>query len=199
MRRLTEALALALMLGGSAGPADALLVDLTDDQVEQAIAQGRETYQRYRHSRQALDDLDPEYVVTGDHDGRALLFTEFGSIVLETRRYLAIGRRFTPNDLTPIIAPLRGRIEFIVVTSGDTREFLRESKISLVDAKTRHEPKIWHVNRGVAKPGAPNEFVASGRYSFDARDIDTSRPVLLVVQRADGRELRFEFDLARLR
>ena len=43
--------------------AAALLIDLTDDQVEQAIAQGRETYERFRKERRPIDDLDPEYVI----------------------------------------------------------------------------------------------------------------------------------------
>lgn len=182
-----------------ATPAHTLLVDLTPEQIEQAIAYGRETYEKYRQARYPIDDLDAEYIVDRGPEGRALLFTEFGSIALETRRYLAIGRRFTPADLTPILAPLRGRIEFIVVAYGSTRDFLRESRVALIDRKGRQEPKSWHINRGLPRPEAPGGFLASGRYMFEARDIDTATPAVLVVQTPEGREFRFEFDLARLR
>lgn len=203
MKRLVPTLAIAALLSLAAGPgttrADAVLIDLTDQQVEAAIAHGRETYERYREERRPIDDLDPEYIVDRGDGGRALLFTEYASIVLETRRYLAIGRRFTRDDLIPTLAPLRGRVEFIIVAYGDHRDFLRESKVTLSDPKTRHEPRIWHVNRGLPKTGAPAPFIASGRYSFDARDIDTSAPAVLLMETPEGRAFRFEFDLRTLR
>lgn len=203
MTRLGRILTITALLSLAAGPgttrADAVLIDLTDDQVEAAIAQGRETYERYRKERRPIDDLDPEYVIDRGDGGRALLFTEYASIVLETRRYLAIGRRFSREDLIPTLAPLRGRVEFIIVAYGDSRDFLRESKVTLTDAKTRHDPKIWHVNRGLPKTGAPAPYIASGRYSFDARDIDTTTPAVLLLETAEGRAFRFEFDLRALR
>lgn len=199
MRRIAATLGMTVALALGAGRADALLVDLTEDQMEQAIAHGRETYERYRVERRPVDDLDPDYVVDRSPGGRLLVFTEFGSIALETRRYLAIGRRFSPQDLTPILAPLRGRIEIIVVAYGESRDFMRDSKVVLVDPRSRHTPKIWHVNPGLPKPNGPAPFVASGRYSFDARDIDTSAPAVVVLETADGREFRFELDLGRMR
>lgn len=199
MRRIIAALVTALVVGTAAVPSVALLVELDDRQVQEAIAHGRETYERYRKERRAIDDLDPEYVVAASDGSRALLFTEFASIALDVRRYLAIGRRFAPADLLPAVAHLRGRIEIIIVAFGSSRDFLRESKVRLIDAKTRHEPKIWHLNHGLPREGAAGEFIASGRYSFDARDIDTSKPAAIVLETPEGRAFRFEFDLARLR
>lgn len=203
MKRLARTITLTALMSLATVPAttraDAVLIHLTDEQVDQAIAQGRETYERYRKERRPIDDLDPEYVIDRGDGGRALLFTEYASIVLETRRYLAIGRRFTRDDLVPTIALLRGRVEFIIVAYGDSRDFLRESKVTLNDGKTRHDPKIWHVNRALPKEGAPAPFIASGRYSFDARDIDTSVPAVLLMETPEGRAFRFEFDLRALR
>jgi hypothetical protein len=196
----TRALALAMAVAFVATPAQALLVEMTEAEIELAIAHGKTTFEKYRKDGRPIDDLDPEYVVDlGENAGRALLFTEFGSLALETRRYLAIGRPFRPADVTAVLAPLRGRIEFFVVAVGQSRDFLENYKVSLVDQRARHAPAGWNISRGVPKPGATGRFLASGRYTFAARDLARTAPATLVLEGPEGQALKFDFDLSRLR
>lgn len=193
------ALILALLAVLAAQPAQALLVNLTDEQIEQAIAQGKTTFEQYKKAGRPIDDLDPEYIVDlGDDVGRALVFTEFGTLVMETRRFLAISRPLPRPEVNRVLGATSGRIEFLVVALSANRDYLKNATVTVVQGETHLRPLEWSIARSAPKPDAPGRFLTSGRYIFDARALG-SVPTVLLVQGSDGQELRYEFDLSRLR
>jgi hypothetical protein len=196
MREL--AVVVFLVVAGTA-PTEALLASLGDAQVQEAITYGRQTYERLKAEGRPIDDLDPEYVVDlGADVGRAMLFTEFSAVALETRRWLAIGEA-TPPDLERVRTPLRDRVRISLIMIGSRRDFLRLSKVVLVQGDRAIDPAGWDVHRTTARPGTPPTHLGSGQYLFALKDIDVTRAVTLLVRGDDGRETRFEFDLPRLR
>lgn len=198
MTRLAAALLAVLVLQSQA--AEATWTDLTPEQIQEAIAHGKATYDRWRIEGRPIDNLDPEYVVDlGRDTGQAMLYTAFSTVALETRRWLAIGQQLKPDDVERTIAPIRGRLGFLVIVPGPNRDFLRHYTVRLVQGGTSHEPVAWDVFRGDLVPDRPGRWEAVGQYTFRVKGLDPAAPVTLVVRNAEGRETRFEFDLSRLR
>ncbi len=197
MRRLVGSAGLIVLM---AGPAQAVLTNLSSPKVEEAVARGTAAYQRLISKAEAPDEVDPRYVVDlGPNVGRAMLFTEFSSVELETRRWLAIKRDLKPEDLEGLLRPLRGKLKFSVTMVGGTQNFLRAFTARLRQGDTRQEPLSWDVFRGSLRPGSRTSFSASGTYLFAAKDLDLNAPVTLVLSDpAAAKEIRFEFDLSRL-
>lgn len=189
---------LAFVVG--VGSAHAIWVNLTPTQIEQAIAQGLASYERARETGRPIDDLDPEYVVDlAPEVGRALLFTEFSTLALEARRWRAIGQQLTAHDIRRILTPISGRIRISVVVIAPHRDPLRHRTVRLVQGSMAVEPVAWDVFRGVPLDETPGMYRASADYTFDARTLDPDAPAALLLRDDAGNELRFEFDLARLR
>lgn len=195
MKTLTLALVALLV----PAPAHAVLVDLTDTQVAEAVAHGTATYARLTAERRPIDDADPEYVVElPGSDGRAILFTEFSTIALETRRWLAIGQQLGPQGIERTLAPLRGRVQVSVFVAGPSRDFLQHWKVRLEQRGRAREPVTSDVYRGT-KTANEAGWIAPAQYTFSAKDLDRQAPATLVLTDGDGNELRFDFDLPRLR
>lgn len=185
---------------GTAVSADALLVMLTDAQVQEAIAHGKQTFEQWKKGGPPIDDLDPPYIVDlGKDVGRAGLYTEFSSVALETRRHLAIGREFPRDDIENLLARFRGKIELYVVVIVPDRDHLLTSTVRLADRRTEHRALTENVGRGLTMRGVTGRFVASGRYTFDARNLDATGPVTLVIVTPAGDRIRFTFDLSRIK
>lgn len=180
--------------------AGAAWIDLTPEQAQQAILHGKTTYERWRTEGRPIDNLDPEYVVEQGPDGpQAMLYTGFSTLALESRRWAAIGQQLRPEEIERILAPTRGRLAFLVIIRGSSRDFLRHYTVRLVQGETGHEPVAWDVFRGDPVPGSPGRFQAVGQYTFRVRDLNPSAPVALLVRNPEGQEIRFEFDLSALR
>lgn len=195
-----QAAALSAMVLLLSPPAGAVLTDLTPMQVEEAIEHGKKSYERMLAERRPIDDLEPEYVVDlGPETGKAMLFTEFSTVVLEARRWQAIGRPMTLADVADVIMPVRDRVIFSVVLEAPNRDYLLLATPSLVQRDQSVKPTGWDVHRGTPKPSDPKRFVVAGRYTFSAKGLDLESPVALVLRAQDGREVRFEFDLKRVR
>lgn len=192
---------IALVAMAAALPAEALLVELTDPQVEQAMAHGKATYERWKKGGQPpVDDLDPEYIVDlGKEIGRAAVYTEFATVALEMRRHLAIERPFKPEDAEAARALLRGKVEFHVILIVPDRDSLLRSTARLTDSRGEHRAVTENVGRGMSLRDRPGRFVVAGRYTFDARSLDVAAPVTLVIETPTKDTVRFPFDLTRLR
>jgi len=161
----------------TAGQVEAASINLTAGQVQEAIALGTATYQHLKSRAQPVDDLDPGYVVDlGPDIGRALLFTEFSAVELETRRWLAINRGFKPEDVEPVLQPLRGKLKFSVTLVGGQRDFLRAYTARLEQGHTRREPASWDIFRGSAMEGSRRRWVASGQYFLRRGTWTSARP-----------------------
>jgi hypothetical protein len=180
--------------------ADAILVGLTEDQVKEAVTHGVASYDVLRKEKKPADNLDPDYVVDlGPDAGQAYLFTEFSTLALETRRYLAIGEKMKDEAIARVMASAKGKLVFLVTVVGPKRDFLRHYKVTLVQGETMHKPAESDVHRGSKVEGAGDRHRAPGIYSFDAKALDPSSPATLVVSDGGERELKFSFDLSRLR
>lgn len=181
------------------GTAAAAGTNLTWEQVQEAIAQGQSAYEERKAKGQPVDDLEPEYVVDhGERGGRAMLYTEFSTVALETRRWLAIARDLKPEDLEQLLKPIRGRLRFSVTLVAPQRDSLRHYTARLVQRDRSLAPASWDVFRASPQPG-PRGFVAPAQYFFETKDLDLAAPVTLVLTNRSGEELRFEFVLGRLR
>lgn len=194
------AIGVFVVLMVSVGPAEAIWVDLTPPQLQAAIAHGRHTYEQWRGAGRPIDNLDPEYVVELKPEvGRAMLFTEFAKLALEARRWMAIDQQLTPQDVRRLLAPVRGRLLFSVTVVGSNRDFLRHYSVRLKQSGVQKEPARWKVFRGTRAPDLPSRFVAHAQYTFSLEGLSSTAPVSLVLRGPDGGELRFDFDLSRLR
>lgn len=183
-----------------AGPAEALWVELTPEQIQAATAHGKATYERWRAEGRAFDDMDPEYVVDLGRDvGRAIFFTEFSTLALETRRWLGIQQQLKAEDIERILAPIRGRLQVSVVLLGPSRDFLRHYTVRLLQSGRSLEPVNWDVFRGTRHGGAAERWVAPAQYTFSAKDLDLNAPVTLLLRDQGDQEIRFEVDLSRVR
>lgn len=188
-----------MLLALTPGTAGAAATNLTWDQVQEAVAHGRAAYEERKSQGLPIDDLEPGYVVDHGADvGRAMLFTEFSAVALETRRWLAIARDLKPEDIEQILKPLRGRLRFSVMLVGQQRDVLRHYTARLAQGGRTLAPASWEVFRASPQPG-PLGFVAPAQYLFETKDLDLAAPVTLVLANRAGEELRFEFDLGRLR
>ena len=184
----------------SVGPAEAIWAHLTPEQIREALAHGKATFEQWRTTGRPIDDMDPEYVVDrGPEIGRAILSTEFALLALEARRWTAIRRELGTADIEQILSPLRGRLLFSVTLVGPNRDFLRHYTVHLDQGDIRKEPTSWNVFRGSPTPDAPSRFTASVQYIFLLEGLSPTAPVVLVMRAPDGQELRFDFDLSRLR
>lgn len=184
----------------AAGPAGAAQSNLNWEQIQEATAHGKAAYEELKAKALPVDDLEGLYVREREPDiGRAALFTEFSTVALETRRWQAIARELKPEDIEVILAPLRGKLRFSVTLVGGRRDFLRHYAVRLLQGERRLEPASWDVFRGNPKPGAPGRYVASAQYFFAVKDLDLNGPVTLALTDQSGGEIRFDFDLARLR
>lgn len=180
--------------------AEAVWVELTPEQTQQALAHGKATFERWNAERKPIDDLDPEYVVDLGRDvGQAMLQTEFSTLALQTRRWEAIGQQLKPQDIEQLLGLARGRLRFLVILVGGNRDFLRNYTVRLLQGGVSREPAGWEIFRGEPLANTPGRYQASGQYSFRVKDIDPTAPVTLLVRDPGGQELRFDFDLSRLR
>lgn len=181
-------------------PAAALWVNLTPQQIDEALAHGKASYERARAEGRPIDDLDPEYVVDlGPEVGRAMLYTEFSTLALEARRWRAIGQPLTPDHVERVLSPIRGRIQISVTVIGPDRDFLRHHTVRLHQASTTHQPLSWDVFRGTPQSAAPRTYVTPGQYTFTTKDLDLGTTATLLLRDQAGHEIRAEFDFARLR
>lgn len=193
---VTFVLAAALVLPP---PASAVWPRLSEEQVQEALSLGTAAYERWLKEAGVIDDVDREYVVNlGPDTGTAILFTEFSTLTLEHRRWLAIGRKIEPKEIELIAERFRNQFKFSVTLVGESRDFLRQYRVQLVQSGVSREPLKAEAFRGV-RQGASNRWVALGEYTFSVEDLNLTGPVSLVCQNAGGKEIRFEFDLSRLR
>ena len=196
MRRSVALLAMALLAPAGA---EAVRSDLGPEDVGEALAHGKTVYERLRDQREAIDDVERGYLADlGPEVGRALLYTEFSTVALEARRFAAIARDPRPEDVEQMLGPLRGRLKFVVILVGSSRDFLRTYTARLVQGATTASPARWDVYRSTPAPGT-GRFQAPGEYVFHAKDVNLEAPVTLLLSDPQGREVRFDFDLSRLR
>jgi hypothetical protein len=200
LHRAMAGLGLLVTLAIPGRPAAAAWVNLTPRQIEEALAHGQATFEAWRAAGRAIDELDPEYVVDlGPDVGRALLFTEFSTLALEARRWKAIAKPLTPEDVERILLPIRGHLQFHVVVVGPARDYLRSHVVRLEQDGTTHGPLRWDVFHGEQVEGGRGRWVAPGYYTFATDGLRPDAPVTLVLRDQTGHEIRFTFDLARLR
>ncbi|MBI2528732.1 MAG: hypothetical protein HYV93_22455 [Candidatus Rokubacteria bacterium] len=193
---ITAVLAVALVLPH---PASAVWSGLNEQQVQEALSLATAAYERWRKEGGAIDDVDREYLVSlGPDTGSAILFTEFSTLTLEHRRWLAIGRKIEPKEIELIAERFRNQFKFSVTLVGESRDFLRQYQVRLLQSGVSREPLKAEVFRGV-RQGTSNRWVALGEYTFSVEKLDLAGALSLVCQTAGGKEIRFEFDLSRLR
>lgn len=189
---------LLLLLLAAPSAAAVVRTGLSPAEIQEAMAQGKARFAELKGTG-AIDDLEPEYVVDlGPQVGRAMLFTEFASIALETRRFLAIGRDLRSEDAAQVLGPLRGKLRFAVTMMGTQRDFLRTVTVRLVQGERAHRPVSWEVFR--SSPAAESgRWSAPAQYFFATQGLDLSGPAVLLMTDDSGKEVRFPFDLGRLR
>jgi len=180
-------------------PAWAIWSRLNEQQVEEALSLGTAAYERWLKEGGVIDEVDPEYRVNlGPDSGTAILFTEFSTLAREQRRWLAIGRKIDPKEIGLIAERFRNEIKFSITLVGESRDFLRLYRMQLVQSGVSRKPLKVDAFRGVRQE-APNRWVALGEYIFSVEDLNLTGTVSLICQNAAGKEIRFEFDLSRLR
>lgn len=193
---VTVVLAAALVLPS---PASAVWSRLSEEQVQVALSLGTAAYERWLKEGGVIDDVDREYVANlGPDTGTAILFTEFSTLTLEHRRWLAIGRKIEPKEIELITERFRNQFKFSVTLVGESRDFLRQYRVQLIQSGVSREPLKGEAFRGV-RQGASNRWVSLGEYTFSVEDLNLTGTVSLVCQIPGGKEIRFEFDLSRLR
>src|SRR3990172_4297243 len=112
-----KSLVVALLAAAVALPpsASAVWLRLNEEQAKTALSAAAAAYERWLKEGGVIDDVDPEYRGNlGPDTGSAILFTEFSTLTLEHRRWLAIGRKLDPTEIERIAERFQNQFKFSV-------------------------------------------------------------------------------------
>jgi hypothetical protein len=191
---VVPALAAVLMTGLLARPAQAIWVDLTPEQTEQALKIGGFQASMGNSAR----FMEKWSVNLGPGKGAALLMTEFLSVAFAAE---AASRNFAslqPWEVQDARARASGKLVFSVTTFGDKADYADGLRGWVIDGK--REVQNTHWQNGTPEPAEGGGYVADSTFWFPMEGIDPEAKITLLIRHeATGKEWRFPFDLSQMR
>lgn len=180
-----------------ATPSGAVLVNLTEEQAQEAIKYGKE-----KKDADYLEFFKEWRVDLGDGKGSARVITEFSKVAFEAKNlpfeYISPGK----GDIEKIKEELRDRLAFGVALYGDTIDFakdchavLRYKNNTLRPIEERHAETAETTQSWPKSPA----YKAICYYYFDLHHVDPNAKVVLEVSLPGRKKVEFPFDLSKMR
>lgn len=193
------ALLLALLGAGLApgiapGRAQAIWVDLTPEQTDQALKVGG--FQASMGNSAKF--MEKWSVNLGPGKGAALLMTEFLAVAFAAEAAAKNMQSLQPWEVQDARARASGKLVFSVTTFGDRPEYADGLRGWVVDGKREIQNTHWQ--NGAPEAAEGGGFVADSTFWFPMEGVDPEAKVTLVIRQAGtDREWRFPFDLSQMR
>lgn len=134
--------------------------------------------------------------------GAATIVTPFGQIVIMSKEAAAGFRELTDYEIKKAIEDKKGKLSFGCTLYGERIDFPKDCKAVLEYKGKVFEPsdKSFPASANYTKSyPKPPRYWALCFLSFKVGEIDPQAKVLLVVSGADGKELKFPFELPNIR
>jgi hypothetical protein len=192
-RRRARALGLACLTAAWAGPAAALVGDLTPAGIEQAEDAGTRGMTR--------EDFDQEWHLRLSGGEEIVVSTPFSRLALAARQAAIKGELLTPRQRQEQIDRGLGRIQLLVTLYGKERTFARWYQASLVVGRKEIKANFVQNERTPLRL-EDGRYAARNVYVFPLEELPGKGSVTLVIRDAppESREvLRAPIDLARFR
>ncbi len=176
--------------------AEAMLIELTPAQVEEAIQRGK------AGKKAGMAEFSKEWtVILGEKVGWATLYSRFHDLAYKARKAVMENRELSQDEIREILSK-QDVITFSVTILTDYMyyNYHRPSTLSVGDdvraASFEFVPQMCEDSTFF--PESPY-YVAGCVYSFSSEGIRPDSKVTLSVIKPDGNELAFEFDLSKMR
>ncbi len=176
--------------------AEAMLIDLTPAQVEEAIQRGK------AGKKDGMAEFSKEWtVILGEKVGWATLYSRFHDLAYRARKAVMENRELSQDEIREILSK-QDVITFSVTILTDYMyyNYHRPSTLSVGDdvraASFEFVPQMCEDSTFF--PESPY-YVAGCVYSFSSEGIRPDSKVTLTVIKPDGNEVAFEFDLSKMR
>lgn len=178
-------------------PSEAVLVNLTEEDVQQAVKYGSDN-----KDAGYLEFFKDWRTDLGYGTGSARVITPFSKIAFEAKHAASEGKRIESDDVKKILEESRGKLTFGVSLYGETRDFGQNAAAVLSQAGKSIEP----VDSRPAMKAEPTHswpnppaYRAICYYDFDINKIDPNGAVTLVVSITEQGDIKFQFDLSAMK
>lgn len=192
-----------LLLGGPLdSPAQAVWFDLTPEQIEQALAWGKDQLQDRLKKGLPIDEYEKEWEVDlGPGKGSAYLNTLFGVISYESRKYAGIKMELPKEEIDSLLLRFKNKLSFTLKLYGKEQYFAKKYKVILEVSEKKISPAYKDIFKGRESKLADPEAAYESAYTveFPAQEVDPQSRVTLVVTGPESKEIRFPFDLSKTR
>lgn len=133
-----------------------------------------------------------------DNSERAYLYTSFLLIASDAREKRLSSRPVIMADSENILADYAGFLTVSVHLRGATAHFARETTVIMRQGNKLVNPNQVKLSEPARVAGVPGKYSydIQGFFYFLEKDINTNKPVTVIVTTADKKEHRFYFDLA---
>ncbi|HHT9119018.1 MAG TPA: hypothetical protein ACFYD3_00545 [Candidatus Hypogeohydataceae bacterium YC41] len=178
-------------------PSAAVWVDLTEEQINLAIAYGQTNKEA-----DYLTFFKEWRVDLGYGKGAARVVTPFSKIAFEAKNIPFESVKITKDDINRALEELKDRLAFGVSLYGDDLYFAKDCRAVLTCPNQTIKP-VEQRHTGVAEstkswPQSP-AYRAICYYYFDLHRIDPNETVTLVVTYPKGKKVEFKFDLSKIK
>lgn len=177
-------------------PAQAMFMDLTPGQIEEAVRHGKAG----KDSKMA--DFSREWTVSlGEKVGWATLYTEFHNLAYKARKAAVEMRELRPHEIKKALVK-RDVITFSVTVMTDSLYYNYHRPATLRIGE-RVEPASYEFQPEMCEdseyfPESPY-YVAACVYQFPIQGIEPNSQITLTVIKPEGDEIHFDFDLSKMR
>lgn len=170
--------------------------NLTNSQINEAIEYGKE------NRRMALKEfINPWVIYLGDDTGWATLYTAYHNVAFKSKKAAVERREMSQGEILRALY-IKENMTFTVSVFGDYMEFARGYNATLACGEKTIYP-IYSYFPEYAEPSSfyPNSpsFVAGCVFKFPKEDLGPNSTITLSVTSPEGKELNFDFDLAKIK
>ncbi len=198
MRTLIMALTCCLALSTLfTSPAESVQLNFSQKDIYEAIEYGNAGRDLSHPELLSAWRVDLGYGV-----GSATLITPFANLVVLAKEKARRFREPTESEIKKTLDENKGKLVFGCSLYGDTAWFAEKYRVYLLYKDKKLEPSEKEVPTSAdytrSYPDSPR-YWALCFYKFKISNLDTNARVTLVVKGPDGEELKFPFNMAKLR
>ena len=175
-------------------PVGAVLVDLTGEDVKEALRYGRDN-----KDTGYLEFFKDWRVDLGYGTGSARVITPFSKIAFEAKHAAPGDEPVDSEVIDEILEKSRGKLAFGVSVYGEARDFAQGARAVLVQKEKTIKPiESKPVMKAEPTDSWPNPpaYRAICYYYFDTKEVDPDGTATLVVSLPGQKDVEFKFDLS---